>query len=226
MHKRTMIRKILPATFFLWVFVNAAVAAELPPCLSRSSGTATESVIAARQIQDDELLARLVYAEGISTGFGDDPLVYQAIAWGVMNRVRLGAASPGMQRVYGRGLRGVVFKKGQFNPAVSARSPFAKAFLCPDHTGRWQMARRAAGTAITGKGNPFIRTPWEKQHNLSLVVNFYYPQSVQAKGPAAPWEGSKSLSLIGDLRIEGKALSASRIRFYRLNRPPGDLSKK
>jgi hypothetical protein len=185
-----------------------------------------ESIIAGKNTSDQELLTRLVYAEGLSTGFADDQSVYDAIAWGVMNRVRLGESSQSMQRAYGQGIHGVIFKKGQFNPAVSKRSPFSKAFLCPDHAKHWIMARDGAERAISGLNNPFIQTPWEKQNGLSLVVNFYYPKSIQAKGKLAPWEGSKSLSFIGDVLIDGKSLLANSIRFYRLNFPPTDLEVK
>ena len=222
-----MFPKVAAIITMLLIFSGISIALDRPACLTRSdSKKSAESIIAANKMNDHELLARLVFAEGLSTGFGDDPMVYEAIAWGVMNRVRLGEASPGMRRAYGRCISGVIFKKGQFNPAVSKKSPFSKAFLCPDDPRRWIMAKNAARIAIEGAGNPFIRTPWEKRHGLSLVVNFYYPRSVQAKGLAAPWEGSKSLQFIGDLSTDGKALSASRVRFYRLNLPPGDLIKK
>jgi hypothetical protein len=131
-----------------------------------------------------------------------------------------------MQRAYGHGINGVIFKKGQFNPAISQKSPFSKAFLCPEHSKHWSMATGATERAIKGVNNPFIQTTWEKTNGISLVVNFYYPKSSQAKGTFAPWEGNKSLAFIGDILIDGKKLSADLIRFYRLNNPPGDLIKK
>jgi len=201
------------------------MASELPACLSLTPGKTIETVLVAGGAEPPELLTRLVYAESISTGFGDDPLVHQAIAWGVMNRVRLGDLSPSMQRTYGRGIQGVVFKKGQFNPAVSERSQFSREFLCPKDIERWRLARAAAETALNGEGNPFIMTPWEREHNLSLVVNFYYPKSVQAKGPLAPWEGNKALKFVGDVSMGEKVLPASRVRFYRLAHPPSDLKR-
>jgi len=208
------------------VLSNAAFAEGIPGCLSSDPTTSVESIITAKNIRDQELLARLVYAEGLSTGFPDDQLVYDAIAWGVMNRVRLGEVSLSMRRTYGQGIHGVIFKKGQFNPAISKRSPFSKAFLCPDHAKHWSMAIGSAERAIRGVNNPFIQSTWEKQNGLSLVVNFYYPQSTQAKGTLAPWEGSKSLIFIGDVLIHGKTLSANSIRFYRLSGPPADIITK
>jgi hypothetical protein len=88
------------------------------------------------------------------------------------------------------------------------------------------MARNAAEAVIKGEGNPFIQTSWEKQHDLSLVVNFYYPHSIQAKGKFAPWEGNKSLLFIGDAPMGNTTLSADSIRFYRLKYPPGDITKR
>ncbi|MRR37147.1 hypothetical protein EG829_21310, partial [bacterium] len=146
----------------------------IPSCLALGNSRDVRSVVADAGIPEKEVLARLVYAESISTGFPDDSLVYEAIAWGVMNRVRLGEASPAKRRIYGDGIRGVVFMKGQFNPAVSKRSKFSKEFLCPTNEVRWRMAVDAAGKAIEGSGNPFITTAWEKEHGLSLVTGFYY----------------------------------------------------
>jgi hypothetical protein len=141
-----------------------------------------------------------------------------------MNRVRLAAASAVMRRQFGSGIRGVTFREGQFNPAVSPRSPFSKDFLCPRDLQGWQHAREAAAEALAGRTNPFLETPWEQSTGLSLVVNFYYPSSVQAKGPLAPWEGSQSLVFVGDVRIGEGVLPAKRIRFYRLAAPPRDVS--
>ncbi len=214
-----LILLILPLT-------GPTLAEDLPRCLPANTAAASKYIIADHLITDQELLARLVYAEGLSTGFADNPLVYEAIAWGVMNRVILGEVSPSMCRTYGQGIRGVIFKKGQFNPAVSRKSQFSKAFLCPDNNQHWAMAKTAAATAMKKTGNPFIKTRWEMDHDIALVVNFYYPQSIQAKGPLAPWEGSKSLRFIGDIRLPEGTLSASIIRFYRLNEPPKDLSQK
>jgi hypothetical protein len=202
---------------------NIVMASELPACFSLAHGKTIESVLVAGGGEPSELLARLVYAESVSTGFGDDPLVHQAIAWGVMNRVRLGDLSPSMQRTYGRGIQGVIFKKGQFNPAVSEMSLFSREFLCPGDGERWRLAKAAAETALNGRRNPLIMTPWEREHHLSLVVNFYYPQSVQAKGSLAPWEGNKALTFVGDVPMGEKILPASRVRFYRLAHPPADL---
>lgn len=218
-----VINNAVRAIFLLLILSASASAADIPACLSSDLKARVESITTTKNLTDQELLARLVYAEGLSTGFADDQLVYDAIAWGVMNRVRLGESSQSMQRTYGRGIQGVIFKKGQFNPAISRSSPFSKAFLCPDHTKNWSMAKGAAERAIKGTGNPFIQTPWEKRSGLSLVVNFYYPQSTQAKGMLAPWERSRSLSFIGDMQVDGRMLSANSIRFYRLNYPPADM---
>jgi hypothetical protein len=225
-HERGL--KSMPFEFRLgWLIAGLllagmAVAAELPVCVTRAAAETPRAAVMKVQPGDEELLARLAYAEGRSTGFADDPRVYQGIAWGVMNRVRLSAVSASARRQYGSGVAGVIFQPKQFNPAVSPRSAFSKDFLCPRDAGRWRLAVDAARAARRGQDNPFIQTPWERQRGLSLVVNFYYPRSPQARGPLAPWEGSRALRFIGDVSIDGGALSAERIRFYRLARPPGD----
>ena len=204
-------------------FALSAAAADVPKCLPRDPSDSIEFVAAKARLSQKELLARLVYAEALSTGIGDDPLVHEAIAWGVMNRVRLAERSESMKKSYGSGIRGVIFKKGQFNPAVSPKSAFSKDFLCPKERTLWLLASAAAGKAMAGKKNPFIQTPWEQENNLSLVVNFYYPKSIQAKGSYPPWEDGGSLEFIGDVRIGDKLLPAEHVRFYRLARTPADL---
>ncbi len=219
-------RIVVQALLIIALCLAAALcgsAADVPKCLSRDASDSVEFVAAKAKLSQKELLARLVYAESLSTGFGDDPLVHESIAWGVMNRVRLAERSDSMKRSYGSGIPGVIFKKGQFNPAVSPMSPFSREFLCPKERALWRLALEAAGKAMAGEKNPFIQTPWEQEHQLSLVVNFYYPKSVQAKGPYPPWEEGGSLEFIGDVLIGDRLLPAEHIRFYRLARPPADL---
>ncbi len=196
-----------------------------PACLTRGEGETTREAVLKIQPPEVELLARLTYAEASSTGFQDDPRVYAGIAWGVMNRVRLSAVSATARRDYGSGVAGVIFKPQQFNPAVSLKSPFSRDFLCPRDAGRWTLAQEAARRALEAADNPFIQTPWEHKQGLSLVVNFYYPQSVQARGPLAPWEASQTLRFIGDPSADGNLPSADLIRFYRLAQPPGDVGR-
>ena len=219
---RVLVQLLLVLLICLLAYSDAS-ATDGPKCLTRDASDSVEYVAAKAKLSQKELLARLVYAEAHSAGFGDDPLVHEAIAWGVMNRVRLADRSESMKRSYGSGIRGVIFKKGQFNPAVSSRSPYSREFLCPKERTLWRMALEAAGKAMAGEKNPLIQTPWEQEKGLSLVVNFYYPKSVQANGSYAPWEGSGGLEFIGDVMIGDKLLPAEHIRFYRLVKPPADL---
>ncbi|MFM2161721.1 MAG: hypothetical protein RLZZ383_1233 [Pseudomonadota bacterium] len=207
----------------LWLWTATALAQDaLPACLTRPADTAPKDAVPANT-PDAELLARLVHAEATSTGFPDDPAVHRAIAWGVMNRVRLADHSEIAAGSYGRGVRGVAFRSGQFNPAVSPRSPFAEAMLCPSDPGRWAMSAAAAREALGDGPNPFLATAWEQTHGLSLVVNFYYPRSIQARGPLAPWESSTTLRFLGDLDTPSLDIGAERVRFYRLTTPPPDV---
>ena len=216
-------RYTLALWLLLFVAPPALASEPLPTCLAVEKGKTIKA--ATTGAPPEELLARLVYGESHSTAFPDDPLVYQGIAWGVMNRVRLGDASARMRKRYGKGVAGVIFRKSQFNPAVSPRSPFSKDFLCPKTPARWRLAMESARQALQGQQNPLIQTAWEKRHGLSLVVNFYYPQSIQARGPVPPWEGSPELTFIGDVAMDGGVLPAKRVRFYRLARPPKDISE-
>jgi hypothetical protein len=203
--------------------VPSVVAAALPACVTVAQGETIEAAVRREGPPPREMLVRLVHAEGRSTGHPHDPLVYEAIAWGVMNRVRLGERSATMRRRYGDGLAGVIFRKGQFNPAVSPRSPYSREMLCPSDARTWRLAEAGADAALAGRDNPFAETDWERRHALSLIVNFYYPDSVQARGPLAPWEGDGALRFVGDVSLGGGLLPATRIRFYRLTAPPVDV---
>ena len=206
------------------VLARPTLATELPACLHRAPDQTPRAAMRRHGPTDQELLARLAYAEGRSTGFADNPQVYQGIAWGVMNRVRLSAVSAHARRQYGSGVAGVIFQPRQFNPAVSPRSAFAADFLCPQHLARWRLAWDAAGVALQGQDNPFLQTAWEQRHGYALTVNFYYPQSPQARGPLAPWERSLALRFIGDPPPDGTLPPAQHIRFYRLAQPPADFT--
>jgi hypothetical protein len=201
---------------------GTAAAADLPACLTRAADETPRAAVMKVRPGDEELLARLVYAEGRSTGFADDPRVHQGIAWGVMNRVRLSEISSAARRQYGSGIAGVIFQPRQFNPAISPRSPFSQDFLCPRDSTRWRLAADAARAALLGRNNPLIQTPWEQRRGLSLVVNFYYPRSPQARGTLAPWEGSNALRFIGEPPPGSGLPPAERIHFYRLAQPPGE----
>jgi hypothetical protein len=216
-------RAALALAWGLSLLMSPAPAA--PPCVGLAGGETPRAALARIAPADEELLARLVHAEGRSSGHADDPLVYQAIAWGVMSRVRLGEASPAMRRRYGEDLAGVVFRQGQFNPALSPRSPFRREFLCPEAGPRWDLALAAARLALAGRENPLVQTDWERARGLSLVVNFYYPSSPQARGPFPPWHGSPELAPVGQVAIGGAVLAPERVRMYRLTRPPADLDR-
>ena len=55
------------------LLAGTAVAADLPVCLTRAADETPRAAVMKVQPTDEELLARLAYAEGRSTGFADDP---------------------------------------------------------------------------------------------------------------------------------------------------------
>jgi len=185
-----------------------------PPCLAAP---------AVRQLSDTEVLARLAFAEGISTACAaKQPEVIQAIAWGVMNRVRLGQATPQLARKYGDSVRAVVFKPGQFNPAVSKGSRFASYFRCPSQAPGWEplwaTAQEAAHTALTAPNrNPFLQTEWEIQHGISLVAHFYYPKSEQATPRPPSWV--RNDAMVRQAMIKEQSFSNECVWFIRLEKP-------
>ncbi|NMQ05477.1 hypothetical protein E4Q08_09480 [Candidatus Accumulibacter phosphatis] len=187
---------------------HAAFAEDLPSCLRRVAEQAPQEVLLAVRPGDEELLARLVYAEARSTGFAGDPRVARGIAWGVMNRVRLGEVSASARRRYGSGVAGVIFQPQQFNPAVSRRSPFAAGFLCPQDAAAWRLAFAAAGMALRGHDAESIacdaavdrhlpprRSAYRQQatgeHHLSGARCPMWPLRAARQGPAAAVRGQR-----------------------------------
>lgn len=178
-----------------------------------------------------DLLARLVLAEGLSTGCPKmEPVIFKAIAWGTLNRVRLAERSQRWEKKFGRGVRGVIFHPGQFNPAVSKKSPFSRLFLCPegDEQGKifWPWALEAADTALKGPidKNPFLETDWEKKNQLSLVAHFYYPKSSQATSKPPVW--TQSQPFLKNVIIDNVPLPTDCLWFFRLEREVEPVSKK
>ena len=199
-----------------------------PSCLERSGQDAQEPYRKAG-IGERELLARLVYAEGISTNFAGDAecgawgeTIFTAIAWGVMNRVRLAESQPRFRSAFGTGIQGVIFKKRQFNPAVSTRSPFSKLMLCPSSDQRfvnlWPLAVAAVRAPLDEPAaNPFLFSAAEKSSGISRVTYFYYPKSVQATKDPPSWADPKASGtrFVLDVTIAGQRVSNSCIHFFR-----------
>lgn len=189
-----------------------------------------------------ELLARLIYAEGISTQFSrycesQGKAIFEAIGWGVVSRLRIELAK-GLRTT----LRQEILAPGQYNPSTSLKSPFRKYFACPsiedpknDFKSYWNWARAAAEKAVKHpEQNPFLKTSckdlndkdyqrcltqqeWERKYEISLVTNFFYPRSTQA-GVVPPWAQVKDYHLVRGLVVNGTPLSeasTSCIQFFR-----------
>ncbi len=188
----SQIRNSLAIAILITSFSASGFDLEPPACFSQR-----EELL---KVSDQEVLARLVFAEGLSTGClgnaDQDPAVFELLAYGVMNRVRLSERFEMFAKKYGSGVRGVVFQPKQFNPAVSSQSKYSRYFLCPfdvtrdseDQKRLWKLAWQAAGKAVLRPSdNPFLLTEWEKKKGLSLVTHFYYPKSVQATRVPPNW---------------------------------------
>lgn len=197
-----------------------------PACLQRKGDESNEELIRQHKLTDFEVLARLVFAEGISTNlekcgkYGSS--LFESLAWGVENRVALAKASPAYAKMFGTGIQGVIFKKAQFNPAVSKKSSYSKLFLCPtehaDWKKYWAYSAAAADKVLQNpKQNPFLKTGPQKQ-GVSAVTHFYYPHSSQATQPPVAWadlnkEAAKK-AYVKAVSIDGHAYSNECVQFF------------
>lgn len=93
------------------------------------------------RLDKEDVLARLIYAESLSTGFwaglcqasGGGKAILESIAWGVAHRI-MEKMEQRPQDGVSQAVFDVVFAPMQFRTSFSGRgkkNPFAKAFLCP-----------------------------------------------------------------------------------------------
>ncbi len=188
-----------------------------PACLTRKNDESNEEIVQREKLTDFEVLARLVFAEGISTNLDKcskyEDSLFASLAWGVQNRVALADAQPRYAKQFGKGLHGVIFKKAQFNPAVSKKSSYSKLFLCPSEHPQWQkfweLSKKAADQALSHpQKNPLPKS----------VTHFYYPQSTQATNPPVAWadlnKDAAKKAYMKDVKIEGTRYSNECIQFF------------
>ncbi|UXR66129.1 cell wall hydrolase [Bdellovibrio bacteriovorus] len=197
-----------------------------PACLKRAADESNEDLAKQHKLTDFEILARLVFAEGISTNLEKcdkyGASLFESLAWGVENRVALAKASPAYAKMFGSGIQGVIFKKAQFNPAVSKKSSYSKLFLCPTEHPEWKKywaySTQAADKVMQDpKQNPFLKAGPQK-HGVSAVTHFYYPHSSQATQPPVAWADlSKSAAkkaYVKAVSIDGHAYSNECVQFF------------
>lgn len=197
-----------------------------PACLRRTGNESNEDLIKKNELTDFEILARLVFAEGISTNlekcgkYGSS--LFESLAWGVENRVALAKANPAYAKMFGSGIHGVIFKKAQFNPAVSKKSSYSKLFLCPTEHPEWKKlwaySTDAADKVLqTPKKNPFLKAGPQK-HGVSAVTHFYYPHSSQATQPPVAWadlsKDAAKKAFVKGVSIEGHSYSNECVQFF------------
>ncbi|MEK2646181.1 hypothetical protein [Bdellovibrio sp. BCCA] len=196
-----------------------------PECFKRQGDESNEVIVDKNKLTDFEILARLSFAESISTNmekcekYGE--AVFESIAWGVHNRVELAKNNPKWEKSFGKGYRGVIFKKAQFNPAVSKKSTYSKLFLGPtEHPlwkEYWKHATEAANKVVTSPNeNPFLKGP--KTSGVSAVTHFYYPQSTQATNPPVEWadltKTKAKNAYVKDVSISGTKFSNECVQFF------------
>ncbi|WP_413612477.1 hypothetical protein [Bdellovibrio sp. HCB-110] len=198
---------------------------ESPKCFKRQGDESNEAIADKNQLTDFEVLARLAFAEGISTNmekcekYGES--IFESIAWGVHNRVELTKSNPKWEKSFGKGYRGVIFKKAQFNPAVSKKSTYSTLFLCPTEHPLWkvywQHATEAANKVVTAPDeNPFLKGP--KTNGVSAVTHFYYPQSSQATNPPVDWANLTKTkaknAYVKNIKVNGSTFSNECVQFF------------
>ena len=244
--------KIIKACLFLFgLSFSELSSGELMACISRQPNQSSKEAVEkfeqsqGLKVREKEILIRLVLAESLNTNYFLDPkcvdqgpLITKGIAWGAMNRVRLG-------RREWDSVRKTVFAANQFAPAVSNLSIFADLFTCPtlveqsenqmnelmhEQKKRFeafakktkradlyekyipltlQFAKSAADEAF--EGNP-EKNPFTAAKVQWPVINFYYPLSDDVKYGNPDW--NRCNQPLDNIEIDGKRLDPYCIRFF------------
>ncbi|MBL7663791.1 MAG: hypothetical protein JNM93_01565 [Bacteriovoracaceae bacterium] len=218
---------------FLFITLLMNAWADTPTCLEKTAKQSPTVTIQKAAISNQELLTRLVMAEGISTNYQASnecsdrgAEIFEAIAWGVVARLKMGETHPTWAKKFGKTIPEVVLKPGQFAPAISEKSAYSKYFLCPTQAPEWEKhwgwASVAAGqTLLNPHKSPFIDSKYERAKVLSLVSHFYYPLSKQAHKIPPLWANPKAQAknLVGEIEINNKRIPHTCILFFRHEKP-------
>lgn len=158
----------------------------------------------------EDILARLILAEALSTGYwsgrcqaASGTSLFEGIGWGVARRV-LDQAGRGAKSVSSQAVYDVVFARNQFRTSFSGRgkpNPFAQALLCPasaqaylDQAGRHETAaltlfteaRRVASGILT-QLDAHLAQGKSLSHPALRASNFFYPHSERYGDMRPPW---------------------------------------
>jgi hypothetical protein len=156
-----------------------------PLCLDATQAGSLESTFRSLNIDEAELLARLVLAETESLMSNDGNLSCEkhfdayanAIAWTLRSRVELSRRSTAQNRRFGNGWYGVIFKRNQYPSAVSQNSKFHKFFTCPQKSPRflksWFEMRNLTDKVTDGESiSPLIISAHEISKGYSTITSF------------------------------------------------------
>jgi hypothetical protein len=198
---------------------SSATKSEVPSCIGepfvypKENPEAIFATMVAR-LPDDEVVARLVYAEALASRClelhrGIDGIaegLTESLAAVVWNRVRAGTPE------FGEGARGVVLKEAQFRSTFGACDVAKRReFLCPSGDPLWDASVRAVEKAKKGDENP-----------LPGVQHYFFPRHFDESQTCANWKGKNPKWAKPVRRIvpnlvpseRGKALSDC-VSFYR-----------
>jgi hypothetical protein len=207
--------------FFVTFAAPMALAAD-PTCIADPAPKNNEEMAVdglTKQIADDEMMARLVYAEALAANCfpadkGDADLVQSitdGIAWTVQNRVTEEKKTP----------RQVVLAKGQYRSTMgSCDVAKRKHFLCPLASDLvWQKALESVAKARVGKGNPF---PGAR--------NYFFPKAFDDSKNCSKWKGvlpawAQPEKVVSLSSKDSPALKAC-VTFYRLGGIPKTATAK
>lgn len=188
-------------------FVKGATAPDLQDCKPATTDpeSAARRAAEAAGLSKEELLARLIYSESLSTGYWNngckaksDTDIMTGIGWGIMNRVKSKATAS--LDAYSD----VIFGKLQFSTSFSSKkkNPFAEAFLCPTKSDTYLNTARVPAKAAelykkaqdTAKK---IVSEYEANGipaNYKGITNFFYPESEYFGEMRPKWAPSKDPS--------------------------------
>lgn len=149
-------------------------------CIKHDPAKDVKAEVAA--LSEQEVMARLVYAETLATNCQGVPTngIMNGIATVISNRIKKGG-------VYGSGIRGVVFQPSQFNSSLSTKYSRSKLkeFLCPAPGREWEQAKNATARALDPSAPNYLGSD-------KIVMTYYYKHFLPKVVVGPKWSNPES----------------------------------
>ncbi len=214
---------MIPRLYSQQMSLHESTKAETPRCLGTLDMTTktknyednARALALKYHLADHDVLARLIFSEGLSTGCLKHPdcssidlfkeNIFEKIAWGIASRIKKNAYD-------------TVFKKYQFRTSFSPKMSgnkeniFATFFLCPEKSEPYLQLGSLDYKDLYGEAYQLAKEVLQNKkipNSYQHVTNFFYPQSPVFGHLTPNWASEANLL---------KNISNSWVQMYRVKK--------